>query len=285
MPIVKSKPIKELPNVSAIIAAYNEENHLANCIESLLNQTYKNIEVIIVENGNSSDKTFKIAKDYEKKYKNVRAFSIPGKQKGPGNAWNYGVIKSKGEIIMICGADLEYGKNYIRKGIKPILSGESVGIVHNLESCKNIQNLWARAFFKNRSSLYNNRFSRVFSLIRKDYLIKRPFNSKRGYADDQTIFIEEGAEFLGIDLEVSHTNPDSLSDTWSHSRWVGRSINDTYTILLILPFFPIYAIYKSIIHLKKDFYLPFIFFLPIYYSIKYFAYFIESIKKVLERFD
>ncbi len=285
MPVVKSKPLKNKNLlVSSVIAAYNEELHLAECIEYLLKQSYSNAEIIIVENGESKDKTYQIAKSYEKKFPGkVRAFSLPGKQKGPGNAWNFGAKKAKGEIIHIVGADLRYGKNYIKEGIKPIIRGNSVGLVHKEEKCNNVHNLWARAFFYRRNSEHKPGLSRVFSLIKKDYLIKRPFNSALGYADDQTIYMTEKTEFPTYNLEVYHTNPASFADTWGHSRWVGRSINNPLKTILLIPLFPFYALYKTYNHMKEDFYIPFIFFLPIYYSIRYWAYATEAFRKLFGR--
>ncbi len=132
MPVVEGKPFKEkFPLVSSIIPAYKEEENIALCIEALLKQTYPNMEIIVVENGNSSDLTYKIAKAYERKTKGkVRAYTIPGPQKGPGNALIYGFKKTRGKIISLVGADLIYGKDYISKGIAPILNGETVGTNH-----------------------------------------------------------------------------------------------------------------------------------------------------------
>lgn len=285
MPIVKNKAFKnKSPLVTAIIAAYNEEIHLADCVKSLINQNYKKLDIIIVENGESKDNTLKIAENFEKLYPDkVKAYSLKGKQKGPGPAWNYGVSKSKGNIVMICGADLRYGKDYVSKGIVPIINGESVGVVHKEELCDNASNLWARAFFFKRNSEHKPGLSRVFSLIEKSYVKSRPFNSALGYADDQTIYITEKTEFLTLNLNVTHTNPASFRDTWDHSRWVGRSIHKPIKILLISPVFPIYSLYKTYAHLKQDFYLPFLFFLPIYYSVRYFAYFTEAIKEIWKK--
>lgn len=266
--------------ISAVIAAHNEELHLATCIKSLLNQSYKNIEIFVVENGDSNDKTLEIAKSFEKKYKNVHALTIPGKQKGPGNAWNYGIKKAKSDLIMICGADLIYGKDHVKKGIKYLLESKSPGIVHSSEKCHNISNLWARAFFKTRSSVDETGLAKVFTFVKKDYVKKRPFNSNLGYADDQTIFRTEGTKFPGYNLEVSQDNPASFKDTWDHSLWVGRSMSHPARIIAVLPVFPFYALYKTLNHLRTDFYAPFVLFLPVYYSIRYFAYFTECFKKL-----
>ena len=50
-----------LPKVSIIVAAYNIENYIEKCIKSLINQTYKNIEIIIINDG-STDNTLNVIK-------------------------------------------------------------------------------------------------------------------------------------------------------------------------------------------------------------------------------
>ena len=54
------------PLVSVVITTKNEEKHIGNCINSIINQTYENIEIIVVDND-SIDKTKEIAKTYTKK--------------------------------------------------------------------------------------------------------------------------------------------------------------------------------------------------------------------------
>ncbi|MSS74063.1 glycosyltransferase family 2 protein [Candidatus Pacearchaeota archaeon] len=287
MPIVKGKPFKEkFPLVSSIIPAYKEEDNIATCIEALLNQTYPNMEVIVVENGNSKDKTYEIAKSYEQKTKGkVRVYTIPGSQKGPGNALIYGFKKTKGKIISLVGADLLYGKDYISKGIAPILKGETVGTNHKEELCKNVSNFWARAFFYRRSFIQKNGLSKVCTLVRKDYLKDKLWDPSLGYADDQTMYLKFGTEFPGLDLEIYQNNPASFREIWEHSTWVGKSMNiNPFIVILSVPFWPLYIVYKTIKDLVKDeFYIPFILFLPVYYSVRYAAYVKEAVKKLIHR--
>jgi glycosyltransferase involved in cell wall biosynthesis len=56
-----------VPNISIIIPAHNEERHIEKCIESLLAQEYRDIEIIVVDNG-SSDNTSKIVERYVESY-------------------------------------------------------------------------------------------------------------------------------------------------------------------------------------------------------------------------
>ena len=69
----------ENKKISIIVPAYNIENYLARCLDSLLNQTYKNIEIIIVDDG-STDSTPSILDDYATK--DNRIIAIHQKNQG-----------------------------------------------------------------------------------------------------------------------------------------------------------------------------------------------------------
>lgn len=92
---------KELPTVSVIIPAYNEEESIARTIESILASDYPNkFEIIVIDDG-SKDDTFKIAKKYSRK--GVKVFTK--ENGGKGAALNFGLSKAKGEIIFTMDAD------------------------------------------------------------------------------------------------------------------------------------------------------------------------------------
>ena len=80
--------MKRNPLVSVVIPTLNEERFLGQCLETIKNQTYKNVEIIVVDNG-SADKTVAIAKKH-----GARAY-----QAGPERAGqvNFGVKKAKGK--------------------------------------------------------------------------------------------------------------------------------------------------------------------------------------------
>ena len=56
--------------VSIIVPVYNCEKYLKKCIESIINQSYKNIELILIDDG-STDKSYDICLEYKKKYENI----------------------------------------------------------------------------------------------------------------------------------------------------------------------------------------------------------------------
>ena len=83
--------------VSVIIPAYNAEKTIGKTLEALLNQTYKDYEVIVVDDG-SKDRTSEIMKKYMKKSKKIKL--IKQKNAGPAAARNNGAKHSKGDVLI-----------------------------------------------------------------------------------------------------------------------------------------------------------------------------------------
>jgi len=92
--------------VSVIIDNYNYEGYISKAIESVLNQSYKNIEIIVVDDG-SSDKSIDIIKSYQEKFpeKIKTCFKENG---GQASAFNAGVKLSTGKLICFLDSDDEF---------------------------------------------------------------------------------------------------------------------------------------------------------------------------------
>ena len=88
--------------ISVIIPVYNVEEYLHYAIESLEKQTYKNFEIILVNDG-STDNSGKLCDEYSEKYSNVRVFHK--ENGGLSDARNFGVQKAKGEFITFLDPD------------------------------------------------------------------------------------------------------------------------------------------------------------------------------------
>lgn len=99
---------KEL--VSIIVPIYNVEKYLEECIESIISQTYKNIEIILVNDG-STDGSKKIVDEYASKYKFIKV--IHKKNGGLSDARNCGIKNSNGEYICFVDSDDIVTNDYI----------------------------------------------------------------------------------------------------------------------------------------------------------------------------
>ena len=93
--------------VSIVIAAYNQAQYLPETIESCLNQTYKNIEIIVVNDG-STDNTSEVAKRYP-------VTLLEKKNGGCSSARNYGIKRSTGQYIICLDSDDTIDPDYVRK--------------------------------------------------------------------------------------------------------------------------------------------------------------------------
>lgn len=88
--------------VSIIIPVYNVEKYLRECLDSALNQTLKEIEIICVNDG-STDSSVDILKEYSLKYSRVKIISK--KNSGYGNTMNVGIKAAQGEYINFLESD------------------------------------------------------------------------------------------------------------------------------------------------------------------------------------
>ena len=118
-----------MPKVSVIIPAYNAEKYIAETLDSVLNQTYSDYEVIIVDDG-SKDKTVSIIKQYQAKYPE-KVGLIQKENGGPASARNMGIRTAIGEYIAFIDADDLWLPEKLEKQIKCFEAQPSeVGMVY-----------------------------------------------------------------------------------------------------------------------------------------------------------
>lgn len=98
-----------MPLLSIVIPVYNVENYLDECLNSILNQSYSDYEVILVDNA-STDKSGKICDEYALKYKNIKVIHLEVNSL-PAGARNVGLQNATGEYVHFCDSDDYYIKN------------------------------------------------------------------------------------------------------------------------------------------------------------------------------
>ena len=90
------------PKISIIIPSYNEEKNISRCLDSVMNQTFSDFEVLCVDDG-SNDKTFDIIKNYSEK--DSRIIPLKNPDKGVSSARNFGIENAKGDYIGFVDSD------------------------------------------------------------------------------------------------------------------------------------------------------------------------------------
>lgn len=108
--------------ISVIVAVYNTEEYLDRCLESLLNQTYKNMELVIVEDC-STDSSRKLLKKY-KENENIKIF-YNKENRGLSYSRNYGLKKSTGDFIGYIDSDDYVEPDYYEKLMRSIKDNKS----------------------------------------------------------------------------------------------------------------------------------------------------------------
>ncbi len=214
--------------VSIIIPVYNEEGDIEKCLQSLSEQTYKDMEIIVVDDG-SSDKTLGVLAHCKLKIVNFKL--LQEKHQGAGAARNLGAKHAKGEILVFVDADMTFDKTFIANLVKPIEQGKTIGTFSKDEYLMNKENVWAGYWNINRglpaTKMHPENYpdtQRVFrAILKREFERAGGFNERAGYADDWTLSEKLGVEATAAPQAVFyHKNPGTLADVFIQSKWMAK---------------------------------------------------------------
>lgn len=121
----KERLNSNFPKVSVITICLNAEKFIERVMESVSNQTYKNIEYLVIDGG-STDGTLKILE----KYRDQIDILISEKDNGISDAWNKGIMNSTGEFIQLLNADDILPNNKIEISTRLLIENPSAGFVY-----------------------------------------------------------------------------------------------------------------------------------------------------------
>ncbi len=116
------------PLVSIITVCLNSERHIAQAIESVLNQTYHNIEYIIIDGG-STDRTIEIVKNYQHRFKG-RMKWLSEKDKGLYDAMNKGIGRAQGEIVGMINSDDWYEEDAVEQIVRQYQNDSGIDVFY-----------------------------------------------------------------------------------------------------------------------------------------------------------
>ena len=255
--------------VSIIIPTYNEEKVIEECLKSLSHQSYKDLEVIIVDDG-SADNTLGIIKNYSPPAGGFNFQTLKQMHLGAGSARNKGVKRAKGEILVFVDADMTFDRDFIKKLVDPILKGKTKGTFSKDEHVSNWDNVWARCLNiqkgwvrgKRHVKNYPNK-QKVFRAILKSEFDRVEGFDPGGYTDDWSLSEKLGFEAISAPgAKFYHENAGTLREVFWEARWVGKrkyKFGITGIIVAILraslPVSLVVGLTKSIIHKEIAFLL------------------------------
>ncbi len=213
--------------VSIIIPVYNERKFISKCLDSISDQTYKNFEVIVIDDG-STDNSVELVRNN----KIVSLFIQV--HRGPGSAKNFGASVAKGEILVFIDGDMYLDKDYLKNIIEPIINKKCIATYTTEEYVANIDNIWSKCWNINVGLSYISPARRINlndetlgmairAVLKKNFVSYGGFNPKFGYIDDRSITKLKGEVLAAKNAICYHYNPDRLNDVFLSARWIGRS--------------------------------------------------------------
>lgn len=210
--------------ISVIIPLYNEEKFTGDCLQSLSRQSYKPMEIIVVDDG-STDRTLQVAKKFKAKI-------LKQKHKGPGPARNLGASNAAGEILVFLDADMTFDKNFIKDLTKPIREGKTIGTFSKNEMVRNSQNIWSKCWNINRNVPKDRMLPKNYpdeapvfrAILKKEFDKVGGFDTSGEYTDDWSLLRKLGKKStLAKGAIYYHTNPQNFTEVWKQARWIGKN--------------------------------------------------------------
>lgn len=154
--------IVEKPLISIIVPVYNVEKYIGRCIDSIRNQTYTEIEIILINDG-STDSSRKICEEYRKIDNRITLYNQ--KNSGPSAARNYGLEKANGKLVQFVDSD-----DYIELGMTERLIKEMADLKSSQVICSyNILRVKAEKIVKKDIKKINFKFMEKNEFLDKFY--------------------------------------------------------------------------------------------------------------------
>jgi len=211
--------------ISVIIPVFNEEGTIGECLKSLRNQSYKQMEIIVVDDS-SSDSTRNIVKGFP----DIKLLTQG--HKGPGQARNLGAAIAKGEFLVFVDADMTFDKNFVKDLVKPIVEGKTIGTFSKNEMVKNIDNIWSNCWNINKNLPLDRMIAKNYpdeapvfrAILKKEFERVGGFETSGQYTDDWSLSRKLGKKSTVASGAIYyHSNPDSPADVWKQARWIGKN--------------------------------------------------------------
>lgn len=257
--------------ISVIIPTYNEEEVITDCLQSLLNQSHANFEIIVVDDG-STDSTIEKVKSFT--HQKPLITILLQKHLGAGAARNLGAKQAKGDILVFVDADMTFDKNFVKDLTDLIISGKAIGTYSTNEKLLNTDNQWAVCWNLNFSGKVHEVTTlreetitqKIYHFVKKVLehiekviapishknvtalaasnshlpyraILKSSFESvggfstNVGYTDDWTLAEKLNKLPTPVNAKYYHRSPSTIDEIWKQARWIGKDELQTGNIV------------------------------------------------------
>ena len=229
------------PMVSVVMPVYNREAYVKEALDSILNQSFQDFEVVVVDDG-STDRTPQILAEYAEKDSRIRVITHE-KNKGVGGARNTAQANAKGKYLAIMDSDDVMVPQRLERQVRAMeenpdvdaMTGRLVNLADPFEQA------WAERPFEYHLSVrddgllvcffFANCFGNVGSIVRRSFIVKH------GIKYDETVKVAEDYDYW-IQMTVNNARMGYLSDVAVRVRHHGNRsmssyqniIDGTYTV-------------------------------------------------------
>lgn len=199
--------------VSVIIPYYNNEYTIIRALESVNNQTFKDFEIITINDG-SLDNSFNIIEKW-KRISDINVRNFTQENSGPSVARNNGIKLSKGKYIAFLDADDSWEPTKLEKQVKILDKNKHVGIIGCDHYVKEGSKVLTRSINSKKvknitfnKKLLKNQFSTPSVVIRKSILTESDlyFCENQRYAEDTLFYLQILRKYRGAKIEEPLVN-------------------------------------------------------------------------------
>ena len=206
----KPNSLPTQPLVSIIVPIYNTARYLPACLDSIIAQTYQNLEIILIDDG-STDHSGQIADIYTKKDSRIKV--THQKNQGQSAARNLGLTMVKGEYVSFLDSDDEIEPTFIEKLLAPLASSNAslsvCGMHYKRLKTNTAENVYIsqlrprrkpeslKAYILYLLAIDGRMYSSVNKLYRAKIATKLCFDTKLNFAEDTKFVLDYLAKASG----------------------------------------------------------------------------------------
>ena len=249
------------PLVSVIIPVYNSEKTIEKTLNSVINQTYKEIEIILTDDG-STDESTVILKNYIEKNKNFVIKLVTKKNGGVSSARNLGIDNSKGEYISFLDSDDVWLPKKLETQIKIFLENKNIDCLGTTMNNQKFHKMFGIKFSRltkitPKMMLLKNFLCIQTTMFRRDVLLDIGYFYENQDNEDSNIIIRTANKYncylLNEPFVIYIPNESGVSSRmWEMEKGELKNIKMAIKMKIIKPIqYPLYAGFSLIKFYKR----------------------------------